>query len=230
LGVTIAVIAVFLDEERYLPTFLASLAAQVRLPDRLLLVDDGSSDASAAIAQEFAADHPWAQVLVRPRKAVGRDRLASASVWTSFQWAVGQLDRDRFDVIAKVDADLELTPHVLEDVDARMSTEPGLGLTGPYLAEPNRFGLLVRLRWRPEHVGGAIKFYRRECLDEVYPLPPLLNAVVRRCVSGGLRGPRPATRPRSRERRRAGGRRCTRGSSGASTRTRPGPARPRTSS
>jgi glycosyltransferase involved in cell wall biosynthesis len=66
---TIALVACFLDEETHLPRFLASLAAQTRPPDRVLLVDDGSADASPRLAEEFAARHPHATALHRPRRA-----------------------------------------------------------------------------------------------------------------------------------------------------------------
>lgn len=172
----IAVVAVFLNEEAYLPTFLSSLAEQSRPPDRALLVDDGSSDRSADIAARFAAEHPWAEVLRRPVRAPESDRLASASVWTAFEQAAWRLlAESHFDVVAKLDTDLRLTPNTLADVEAALAADPGLGLTGPYLAEADGSGRVKRLRWRPEHVGGAVKFYRRECWEQVYPLPPLLN-------------------------------------------------------
>lgn len=40
--------------DRYLPEFLASLAAQSRRPDRIVLRDDGSRDASPAIVADWA--------------------------------------------------------------------------------------------------------------------------------------------------------------------------------
>lgn len=170
------VASVFLNEEQYLPTFLDSLAGQSRLPDAALLVDDGSSDRSAEIAEEFALQHPWAKVVRRPVRPPDRDRLASASVWTSFRFAVdAAMPEDGYDVVAKVDADLRLSPRLLEDVEKRFIKETRLGLTGPYLSEVDAKGASRRLRWRAEHVGGATKFYRRECYLDVYPLPPLLN-------------------------------------------------------
>src|SRR3954467_15299943 len=70
-----AIVIPFLDEERYLGRTLGTLAAQRRPPDAVLLVDDGSSDGSPALAAAFAAAHPWARVLRRPRRARGADRL-----------------------------------------------------------------------------------------------------------------------------------------------------------
>ncbi len=170
----LALVVVFLNEEDLLGTLLGSIAAQTRPPDQLLLVDDGSTDRSATLAAGFAEANPYARLLRRPAQAARRDRLVSASVWTSFQWAVDQLVGP-CDVVAKIDADLQLIPHLLADVEARFVADEAQGLTGPYLSEPRSDGPPLRLRSRPEHVAGAVKFYRRACYDDVYPLPPLLN-------------------------------------------------------
>jgi poly-beta-1,6-N-acetyl-D-glucosamine synthase len=170
----IAVIVVFLDEQEHLGTLLKSIAAQRRPPDRLLLVDDGSTDRSSTIAEDFASVHGYATLLRRPARTPGKDRLASASVWVTFAWAVEQL-AEPFDVVAKLDADLQLHPALLADIEERFAADPELGLTGPYLSEPQADGSLRRLRGRPEHVNGATKFYRLACYRQVYPLPPLLN-------------------------------------------------------
>lgn len=167
-----AVVVSFLNEERFLGTLLTSVALQTRPPDRLVLVDDGSTDRSHAIASEFEEEHPYAQLLHRPKQERARDRLVSGSVWEAFQWAVDQLG-DGFDVVAKLDADLQLGPHLFEEIEARFASDAQLGLTGPYLSETNVDGGRERLRSHHEHVAGATKFYRRACYDDVYPLPPL---------------------------------------------------------
>ncbi|MDP1846603.1 MAG: glycosyltransferase family A protein [Solirubrobacteraceae bacterium] len=169
-----AVVVTFRDEERCLPRFLASLAAQTAPPESVVLVDDGSTDASAQIAADFVRRHPGARLVRRPPRARERDRLVAGSVWSSFQEAVATLEHDH-DVVAKLDADLVLPPELLAEITAAFAADPRLGLTGPYLSERAADGTLQRIRWRPEHVAGATKFYRRRCYDDVHPLPPLLN-------------------------------------------------------
>lgn len=171
---TMAVVVTFRDEEGCLPAFLASLAAQTAPAESIVLVDDGSTDASARIAAEFARRHPGARLVCRPPRARERDRLVSGSVWSSFQEAVAALGPDH-EIVAKLDADLVLPPGLLAEVTAAFAADPQLGLTGPYLSERAANGSLQRIRWRPEHVAGATKFYRRRCYDDVHPLPPLLN-------------------------------------------------------
>jgi len=171
---TFAIVACFLDEEAHLPRFLASVAAQTRRPDRLVLVDDGSSDASAAIAEAFAARHPYATVLRRPRRPATRDRLARAPELQAFTWAVGALD-GTYDVIAKVDADLELAPGAIAGLEAAFGAEPELGLAGVELHSVGPDGVLRREHVPSFHVRGATKFYRRACLEQISPIPAILG-------------------------------------------------------
>jgi glycosyltransferase involved in cell wall biosynthesis len=169
-----ALVVMCLNEEEHLGTTLESLLTQSRPAERVLIVDDGSTDRSPQIAEAFTHRFAAATLVRRPPRSPNRDRLASASVWTSFQSAVDQLDGS-YDVVAKLDSDIHLTPGALAEVEAMFAADDRLGLTGPYLSEHAAAGGLRRLRGRPEHVAGAVKFYRRACYDDVYPLPPLLN-------------------------------------------------------
>lgn len=169
------VVIPFLNEERYLPKVLASIAAQTVLPDRLVLVDDGSTDRSLAIAEDFAAAHPFVTVLQRPPRPPARDRLVTASELKAFQWALTEVDV-AFDILAKVDADMCLTPRLFEEVVRRFAEDPQLGMTGAHLSTvTGPDGAVRRERSRPDHVRGANKFYRRECYQQISPLPPFLG-------------------------------------------------------
>jgi len=167
--VILAVAVPFLNEREHLPDFLASLASQTRLPDRLLLVDDGSTDGSHDVAAGFAVEHEWARLLRRLPRPPERDRLATAKELEAFQWAVGQLDV-AWDVVGKLDADLRLTPRTLETLLAELERDERLGLAGSYLQENGS-----RIRIGEGHVHGATKFFRRRCWEEIDPVPPILG-------------------------------------------------------
>jgi biofilm PGA synthesis N-glycosyltransferase PgaC len=169
-----AVVVAFLNEGKYLPTFLASMAAQTRPPHQLLLVDDGSVDDSAEIAQAFAAEHSYARVFQRPPRAPEPDRLATAAELCAFHAGVQELD-EGWDVIAKLDADLELRPNHLETVLAALGEDPKLGVVGAYLSAFGPDGTLKREHHPPYHVRGPNKFYRRACFEQIEPLPEFLG-------------------------------------------------------
>jgi len=54
----VSVVVPFLDAERFLPEAIDSVFAQTYARWELLLVDDGSTDGSTAIARQYAARHP----------------------------------------------------------------------------------------------------------------------------------------------------------------------------
>src|SRR3954452_4874057 len=172
-ALNIVLVVPFLNEAEHLPTVLASIAAQERPPDGLLLVNDGSTDASVDVAEDFAAAHPYARVLRRPRQPRERDRMARANVWRAFTWAVEQAG-PAWDVIAKTDADLRLTPDLLAEIERRMRSDPRLGIAGASIAEAGRGGI-HRVPCPGNHVQGANRFYRRQCLEEISPVPAILG-------------------------------------------------------
>jgi hypothetical protein len=170
----LVVVVTFLNEESFLPSFLRSMAAQTRPPDRLVLVDDGSTDRSAELASEFARSHPKTVVLRRPPRPPARDRLAEANELKAFQWAVAQLDLD-WDVVAKMDADLELGPATIATIEDAFERDPELGVAGAHLVELGPDGSRVPLACPPDHVNGATKFYLRDCWNDIAPVAPILG-------------------------------------------------------
>jgi glycosyltransferase involved in cell wall biosynthesis len=170
----LAVVVCFRDEEETLGTLLGGLAGQQRRLDHLLLVDDGSRDGSTELAEAFARDHGWAEVAWRPRRDTGRDPLRTGGAIRAFQWGVSHLDPG-FDVVGKLDADLDLPPDLIAEVAHRLDAQPSLGITGPYVSQPSPGGDAARLRCPDGHVLGATKFYRRECWDQISPLPEIMG-------------------------------------------------------
>jgi len=85
--VTVSVIVPVRDGERYLAAALQSLLDQERPPDELIVADDGSTDASAAIAAEHGA-----RVLRLP--ASGPAAARNAGVQAASGELIGFLDAD----------------------------------------------------------------------------------------------------------------------------------------
>jgi poly-beta-1,6-N-acetyl-D-glucosamine synthase len=168
----VAVVVPFLDEERELGRLLESLARQTRRPDRVVLVDDGSTDGSRAVAERFADGRPEVTVLARPPRPPQRDRLAAGGELLAFESAVAGLD-EPWDVVGKLDADIRLTPRTIETIERALREDPGLGIVGTPLAEQRPDGTLARMPSRPEHVHGATSFYRRACFEQIMPLPAI---------------------------------------------------------
>jgi biofilm PGA synthesis N-glycosyltransferase PgaC len=168
------VIVPFRDEAEHLPALLASIEAQRRPPDELLLIDDGSTDGSAECAARFAAAHRYARFERRPARRREPDRLADAQAFRAFIWGLERAGT-QWDVAAKVDADVCLSVSLFAEMERRFFDEPRLGMSGAYLSQVGPDGVLRRQRCPADHVEGPTRFYRRACLEQISPIPAILG-------------------------------------------------------
>ena len=78
MSLTLSVIVCAHNEERYIRTCLYSLLAQTRPPDELVVVNNGSTDATRAVAEQV----PHVRVVDEPRQGLvvarERGRLSSS--------------------------------------------------------------------------------------------------------------------------------------------------------
>ncbi len=156
-----AVVSAVKDESDHLARTIESVAAQTHRPAQWVIVDDGSSDGTRAIAESYAERHPWISVVSGP----GGDRARGAPVVRAFQRGQAELTEPH-EFVVKLDGDLFLPAHYFEWVAATFAREPRAGIVG------GRVFIHDGREWVPEHVGrhtvhGAIKAYRRSCLEEI---------------------------------------------------------------
>ncbi len=107
---SISVVIPVRNDAAMLTTALESLGAQTRAPDEILVVDNGSSDASAIIAERAGA-----RVLAEPRRGIP---YASATGY----------DHARGAIIARIDADTVCPPGWLAQIERSFDLDPGLDL------------------------------------------------------------------------------------------------------
>lgn len=125
----ISVVVPARDEEDRLPRCLASLAAQTRLPDEVVVVDNASGDATARLAAAAGA------------RVVHE---AERGIWPA---AAAGYDAATGDVIARVDADTVLPPGWLARVETLLAEDPGCAaVTGPGRFRLGPAGALGRAR------------------------------------------------------------------------------------
>jgi len=146
------VLVPFFNERDYLSATIASLAAQT-VPLRLILIDNGSTDGGAAIAEEACRMHGLDYMIVtegRPGKVAA---LRAGLGWVRTRW------------VATCDADTLYPPHYLAAAQAVLS-RPGCVVAGAYFIAPGAgeeeraararpFMLNARLLPRQSHTGGA---------------------------------------------------------------------------
>jgi biofilm PGA synthesis N-glycosyltransferase PgaC len=153
------------DEAQELPRLAESLARQTVPPDLWLIVENGSTDGTLAVARALEAEHGWIRVTVAPP---GPPRLRGAPVVRALHAGLDALGGD-FDVVAKVDADVSFGAHYFERLLLAFTADADLGMASGDCWEADERGW----RRRPvtdTHVWGAARAYRWECLQDVLPL------------------------------------------------------------
>jgi glycosyltransferase involved in cell wall biosynthesis len=98
------------NDAEMLARCLASLAAQTRPPDEVVVVDNGSTDGTRAVAEAAGARVVWEPIAGIPR--------ASAAGF----------DAARGDLLLRIDADTVCPPEWLAEAVARFDADPGLDL------------------------------------------------------------------------------------------------------
>lgn len=160
-----AVITPVRNEAENLPRLAASLLSQSVRPSAWLIVDNGSTDETPALAERLTAANGWIRVLRVPGEATP---VRGAPVVRAFHAGLNALG-DLPDVVVKLDADVSFEPDHFERLLAAFAADPSLGMAGSMCWEEERG------EWRPQfttrsHVRGAVRAYRRACLDQVLPL------------------------------------------------------------
>jgi biofilm PGA synthesis N-glycosyltransferase PgaC len=152
------------DEEKFLPALIESMRAQTIVPARWMVIDDGSTDGTAALLDEAARQTPWIEpyhlARNRQRQPGGESvvmQFLTAEVWRPL------------DFIFRFDADLSFGPDLVESLLAEFRRDPKLGIASPILAEP-RNGKWIDVPVRSMHTRGATKLYSRACFEVIGPL------------------------------------------------------------
>jgi len=110
---TISVAMCTFNGSRFLPAQLSSIATQHRLPDELVICDDGSSDDSLAILASFVLSAPFRVRIVRNEKRLGSTK--------NFQKAISLC---HCEVVALADQDDVWYPQKLARVEEEFAANP----------------------------------------------------------------------------------------------------------
>jgi glycosyltransferase involved in cell wall biosynthesis len=178
-NVTIAVVIPAYNEEEHLGALLHALLVQTRIPDEIIVVDDGSADGTAEVAKQYA--DRGVILLEEPHEGVNAARHKGTM-------------RASADIVVQTDADVELPRAWIARIASRFEREPTLiGLTGnmrdsrgrlvesltaqmanlifPGMESTTAFRRDAYVRTAgynpaiPIHFGGDVEFWRRLCAE-----------------------------------------------------------------
>jgi glycosyltransferase involved in cell wall biosynthesis len=151
------------NEAEFVEKTLASMVAQTAQPAEWIIVDDGSTDATASIVAGCAAQHPWIKLVKRADRGF---RQRGAGVVDAFYDGLRHVSETDYEVIVKLDGDVSFDPPYFETLLEAFVKNPRLGITCGAIRVP------VDGRWITERhltpwTSGPSKVYRRACFEAI---------------------------------------------------------------
>lgn len=150
------------DEAKTLPRTLACVKKQTLKPLRWIIVDDGSTDATAELVEAAQSDQPWLRLVRRPDRGF---RRVGGGVIDAFYDGLQAVDVT-CDFIAKMDVDLEFGETYLRKMMTYFDDDPKLAAASGKVYRPEGNGFVEEFMI-DEMVAGQFKLYRRECFEKI---------------------------------------------------------------
>jgi len=150
------------NEEATLAKTIASMVAQTRPPLRWIIVDDGSQDRTAEIAENAAKEHDWIRVVRRGDRGY---RQVGGGVIEAFDEGLAAVDVP-YAYVAKVDVDLEFPADYLEALMEYFEADPELAAASGKVFLATEDGEVENFMI-DEMVAGQFKVYRREAFEAI---------------------------------------------------------------
>ena len=150
------------NEEKHIGGTIQSVVGQTVLPERWVIVDDGSTDRTAEIVRDFTSRYPWIELVSRPERA---DRSFAGKVY-AFNAGLERVKSLSFEVLGNLDSDVSFEPDYLAFLLQKFEDDPKLGVAGtPFVEEGYDSG---KDSFEGEnHVAGACQLFRYDCFKEV---------------------------------------------------------------
>jgi biofilm PGA synthesis N-glycosyltransferase PgaC len=161
--VTYVLITPARNEEAFIRKTLDSVVAQTALPERWVIVDDGSIDRTAETVESYTKRYPWIELI---RRLQDPDRNF-ASKAHSVALAFTQVKPLQFDVVGNLDADVSFQPGYMEFLMRKFSEDPELGVAGTPFTQNGGYDSSKDSFEGENYVAGPCQLFRRECFQEI---------------------------------------------------------------
>ncbi len=151
------------NEEKFISLTLQSLLDQTVLPQKIVVVNDNSTDKTEEIVKKFTELHSWITIVNITSQDI---HLPGSKVIQAFQKGLDTLD-EVYDFIVKADADLIFPKNYFEKIILHFKSDNSIGMVGGFAyIEKNNNWILENLTDK-DHIRGAFKSYRKETFKQI---------------------------------------------------------------
>lgn len=150
------------NEQAYIEKTIQSVISQTVLPEKWVIVSDGSTDRTDDIVRSYLPDNPWIELVRMPEH---RDRHFAAKV-SCFNAGYERLKGIDYEIIGNLDADISFDESYLEFLLSKFAANPRLGVAGTPFVERGSAAYDYNYT-NIEHVSGACQLFRRACFEQI---------------------------------------------------------------
>jgi glycosyltransferase involved in cell wall biosynthesis len=150
------------NEAAFLEKTIESVIHQTILPVKWVIVDDGSTDATADIVRRHLPQHHWMELVQMPQR---RDRSFAAKVG-AFNAGYERVKGLRWDVIGNLDGDISFGADHFEFLTGKFAMDATLGVAGTIFKEEGYSSDKDSFEGRA-HVAGQCQLFRKQCWEQI---------------------------------------------------------------
>lgn len=158
----IAIIIPAYNEEEFIGQTLDSLLSQTLLPEKIVVVDDNSTDRTAQIVKSYASE-----IISLVKNLSENKSMPGAKIVRAFNKGLEHIDLDQFDVICKYDADLIFPENYLEVIGSRFRESETTGMAAGFCSIYKNNSWKIEGFTNQDHIRGALKAYRVKCFQQM---------------------------------------------------------------
>jgi glycosyltransferase involved in cell wall biosynthesis len=151
------------NEEAVIEFTLKSVVAQTQPPIRWVIVDDGSTDRTAEIVEQYAKQHAWIELIRRSPRAQRSFAGKAHAVHEGLQ----RVQSLRFEVMGNLDADTSFEPDYMDFLMQKFAEDPKLGVAGTFFTEKDNYDSSRDSFEGENYVAGPCQLFRSQCFRDI---------------------------------------------------------------
>ena len=160
------------NEEKYLKKTIESVISQTILPEKWIIVDDGSSDNTSNIVIEYKQLCNFIELLKIENINIKTRNFASKVF--AFNYGYNYIKELQYDFIGNLDADISFNKYYYENIIKCLINDDQLGIAGGRFYDIVN-EKMIKINVSCDSVRGAVQFFKKQCFLDINGYTPLMR-------------------------------------------------------
>lgn len=153
------------NEEKFIEGTIKAVIAQTIVPQKWLILDDGSTDNTGEIIKQYESKHDF--IIYNQVQRTDIESYYARRIQV-FLLGYEKIKNEDHDFVATLDSDLSLEPTYYELILAEFDRNPKLGIASGFYVDKVKGQLQAPVR-DPDEIStpGGLQVFRRECFEAI---------------------------------------------------------------